>query len=126
MGAKPKKASAASENICIALYQAALLEMPHLVYMVDKNCSLIGCNRNLLAIIGQEAIENASVGALYRLMQQSGFWTAEQAQSFKKKDIEALLSETPTINQPEAPVIDTQKNIRRYTDMENITVKMHI
>lgn len=97
------------------IYKAAISNIPELVYIVDKNCSFIHCNLNLLNYLNLSAIEDTNPGALYKIMLQSGNWTEQQIQDMKAKDIETILSGIrPTENTP-LQVVDKQENIHHYS-----------
>lgn len=96
------------------LYQSSFLNMPNLMYIIDKNCSIVACNKPLLTRLNVVDVDIKTVGWLYKQMKQSGFWTEEQAQCFKTKDIEVILSAKPLVDQPELPVVDSHKSIHHY------------
>jgi len=114
MDGKRKKASSTSDSNTMMLYQSSFSNMPYLMYIIDKNCSVESCNKHLLTRLNVVDVDRKTVGWLYKQMKQSGFWTEEQAQMFKTKDIEVLLSGQPLLDQPELPVVDQHKSIHHY------------
>lgn len=100
------------------LYQfvcdAVFSQTSDLIYLLDKNCSLIDCNANLFAVLGCSAIDKKIVGLLYKNMKESGYWTEQQVQMMKTKDIEVILSGEAILEQAEPPVVDQQENIHHY------------
>ena len=53
------------------IYYQAFIRSPELSYLIDKHCSLIACNNNLLNYLGQPSLTDTSPGTLYKLMMLS-------------------------------------------------------
>lgn len=96
------------------IYQAMVTNTPDLVYLLDKDCSLIDCNSNFLAIFGCQSIDDKTVGSFYKHMKSSEYWTEKQVQMMKTKDIDTILMGKASLDQTEPPVIDQQDNIHHY------------
>lgn len=97
-----------------SLYSAISTNTNDLVYLLDKNCSIIDCNSNFLKLIGIDSIDEKNVGSLYKYMKESGFWTEKQVQMMKTKDIEVIVSGDATLEVEEPPVLEKNEQIHHY------------
>ncbi|KTD09389.1 response regulator [Legionella jamestowniensis] len=93
--------------------QAILSAMPNLVYILDKNCSFIGANKNFLNLVGFENNDQL-VGKTYKEMTEFLPWSEERIQMFKRDDINALLSGEAVYNIGEAPIIRSKEDVIYY------------
>lgn len=88
--------------------------MPNIVYLLDRNCSLTGCNKNFCDLLGiQQSKEILGIPPYKKLMSMA-HWSKERVEQFKKEDINALLSETPQFNKEETPVVKPNGDIVYY------------
>lgn len=97
-----------------ALYKAISSQTSDIIYLLDKNCSIIDCNHNFLKLAGIDSIDEKNVGSLYKYMKESGFWTEKQVQMMKTKDIEVIVSGQSTIEIAEPPALDKQEQVHHY------------
>ena len=114
MGKNKKMEETLSDADDNAIYRDLFLQIPDLVYILDKHCSLINCNLNFIHFLGMNALEERSPGSLYKIMVQSGRWSEKQIKEIKTKDIEVILSGNTIIDGPGLPTIDEQDNIRHF------------
>lgn len=98
----------------LALYKAIFSHAPQLAYLIDQNCAFLDCNHKFLKHLGLTSLDDHGVGAVYKYMKGSGFWTEQQLQMMKKKDIEVILSGEASIDQAEVPMIDKEGTIHHY------------
>ena len=77
--------------------------MPNIVYWVDINCQLKGCNNNFVKLLGLKRMKDFS-GTPYEQMQKLAKWTPERINAFKLDDMKVLFSGDPHYNVEERPV----------------------
>ena len=82
--------------------------MPNLVYFVDRNCTLIGCNKNFLNLFGLSKKEEIIGNPHYKKLISLAHWSPERVEVLKRDDINALLSEKPLYDIEEQPVLDKE------------------
>ncbi len=87
--------------------------MPNNVYWLDKNCVTLGCNDNVLKLVGLDKLEDF-VGITYQKMAEIAQWESELAQSFYKDDMEVIKTGLPKLNVEEAPLYDHDGNLLYY------------
>ena len=93
------------------VYIEAFRQMPGFVYLLDNNGVLVACNHNLLQLLALETVDTTTVGAIYQIMVEHGYWNEDQAQLFKQSDINARVSGQSKTDQKELPVFDDKGNI---------------
>nr|NKB47625.1 PAS domain-containing protein [Legionellales bacterium] len=86
-------------------YERLIDYMPHNVYWLDKNCMTLGCNQNVLRLIGLTKKEQF-VGITYEEMGKLADWTEGQAASFKRDDMEVMRTNQPKCNVEEPILYD--------------------
>lgn len=101
-------------EILLTLYKMLFSYTPNLAYLIDKNCAFIDCNDRFLKHLGLEKIEDRTVGSLYKYMKQSGFWTDDQLQMMKKKDIETILSGQILKEEKAVRIVDNTGTTHQY------------
>ena len=69
--------------------------MPYVVYWVDADCQLKGCNHHFISLLGLEQMSEFS-GMPYDLMEKWLPWTDKQIKSLKTNDTNALFSSKAT------------------------------
>lgn len=84
--------------------------MPHIVYILDRNCMLTGGNKNLRNFLGLEQIEGLK-GTFYSQLVNHQHFSEERIQLLKQYDINALLSGEAQYNTVEPPIVDPEGNI---------------
>ncbi|MGQ3889464.1 response regulator [Legionella sp. CNM-1927-20] len=94
-------------------YQNIINSLPNLVYILDKDCTLVGCNNNVLTMLGLTDLSKLEESFYQRLITFAE-WSEERAQMLKRDDINALLSDTPSYSAPEKPVLDRGGKVTYY------------
>jgi PAS domain S-box-containing protein len=97
----------------IEYFRRIIEVIPNNVYWLNRNCITMGCNRNVLELIGLERLEDF-VGMTYEEMGKLANWTEGQAQSFKADDMEVMSSGKPKYNVEEPPLYDKHGNLIYY------------
>ncbi|ARG97376.1 response regulator [Legionella micdadei] len=88
--------------------------MPNLVYLLDKNCCLVGCNRNFRSLLGTTQTEEIIGSHPYKKLVSLADWSEERSEILKKDDINVLLSGEPVYEATEAPVVNKNGDIVYY------------
>lgn len=104
-----------SENVYSLLkkvqsyYENLIAHMPGNVYWLDRNCVTLGCNDNVVKLVGLQSRQEF-IGITYEKMGELAGWTEGQAQSFKKDDMEVMTSGAAKFSVEEPPLYDQQGN----------------
>lgn len=96
-----------------AYYLNIIENMPNNVYWLDKNCIAQGCNKNVLKFLGLKKFEDF-IGITYEEMGKLANWTEDQAQSFKRDDMEVIATGKAKMNVEEPPFYDEEGNVIYY------------
>ena len=100
----PIKKNKMEENMDVHQYYMDIINcMPGIVYWVDSNCILKGCNLNFLNLLGLKQ-KNDLVGTPYDQMSKQLPWTPSRIGSFKLDDMAVLFSGDPVHDINELPV----------------------
>ncbi|STX28694.1 sensory box sensor histidine kinase/response regulator [Legionella beliardensis] len=94
-------------------YQDIISSLPNIVYLLDKDCTLVGGNNNFLTMLGLTHLDELEENFYQRLVTFAN-WSEERAQLLKRDDINALLSDTATYDSPEKPVLGAEGKITYY------------
>jgi len=86
-------------------YENIIACMPNNVYWLDRNCVALGCNDNVVKLIGLKSREDF-LGITYKKMGKLAGWTEGQAESFKKDDMEVMSDDQPKLDVEEPPLYD--------------------
>ncbi|CDZ76450.1 Autoinducer 2 sensor kinase/phosphatase LuxQ [Legionella massiliensis] len=92
--------------------ETIIANLPGNVYWLDKNCVQLGCNDNVLKMLGITLDEY--VGKSYEELAEYLNWDWELINSFKKADLEVLATGKPIYNVEELPVKHTAGHIVNY------------
>ncbi len=95
-------------------YHSFVRNMPHLMYIVDKDCVLETCNKEFLQYLGVTTVKEVG-SSLYRHLIKQCQWSEARAEQLKKDDIKALLSASVEQVYQEKPVIAACGQINYYT-----------
>lgn len=90
-------------------YEDLIYHMPGNVYWLDRNCVTLGCNKNVVKLIGLKSREEF-IGITYEEMGKLAGWTEGQAESFKKDDMHVMSTGVPIYNVEEPPLYDEEGN----------------
>lgn len=88
--------------------------MPGIVYLLDKNCSLTGSNKNFRNLFELESREEILGLPLYKIYRSKGNWSEERVQIFKRDDIKVIVSGEAIFDLEEPPVVNTNNEIIYY------------
>ncbi|KTD29806.1 MULTISPECIES: response regulator [Legionella] len=88
--------------------------MPNIVYLLDKNCCLMGCNRNFRSLLGVNQLEEMIGVHPYKKLVALADWSEERSEILKKDDIHVLVSGEPVYDATEAPVVNKNGDIVYY------------
>lgn len=89
----------------VKYFQRIIHSMPNNVYWLNSECITMGCNKNTLDLLGLDSVDQF-IGMTYEEMGELAGWTDNQADSFKKDDMEVISSGKPKINIEEPPLYD--------------------
>lgn len=84
-------------------YMDIINSMPGIVYWMDKDCILMGCNHNFVKLLHLENMKDMR-GTPYDLMIKHLSWPKEYIKSLKNNDITVLFSKKPTYEVEESPI----------------------
>ncbi|MBA2656217.1 MAG: response regulator [Tatlockia sp.] len=91
-------------------YLSIIDSMPGIVYLLDRNCSLTGTNKNFRDLFGLEN-QDLNGQSLHKIFRIKGNWSEERVQMFKREDIEVIISGEAMLNFEETPVVDANNEI---------------
>ncbi|MGA2655503.1 MAG: PAS domain-containing sensor histidine kinase, partial [Gammaproteobacteria bacterium] len=86
-------------------YQNIIHAMPNNVYWFDQNSLSLGCNANVLKMLGLKSYDEF-VGLTYEKIGELAHWSPKETVSFKNDDEEVLKTGQPKLNVEEPPVLD--------------------
>jgi PAS domain S-box-containing protein len=95
-------------------YQDVIDCMPNIVYLLDRNCTLTGCNKNFRSLLGLKEKKEIIGTSPYKNLVSLAHWSAERVEIFKRDDISALLSGESIYDTEEPPVFAKKGNIVYY------------
>jgi len=81
--------------------------MPNIVYWVDNDCILKGCNNNFVQLLGLNKIKDF-VGTPYEQMTKFAHWSEARTAALRLDDMKVLFSGEAQYHVVEAPVYDKQ------------------
>lgn len=84
--------------------------IPGVVYWIDTNCILQGCNHNFVKLLGLKHVKDFS-GTPYASMKSCSGWSDERIESFRLDDMKVLFSGEQQCNVEEEPVCNKQKEV---------------
>ena len=82
--------------------ETLLENMPCNVYWVDKNCTMLGCNQNVLSMLNLHRDEY--IGKTYEDLEKICHWPEGVAQKFKGDDLKVLRTGQPIFGIEEPPI----------------------
>jgi Signal transduction histidine kinase len=86
----------------IILLETLIDNMPCNVYWMDKNCVMLGCNRNVLNMLNTTKKEY--LGKTYEEIGELAHWSKGLAEKFKQDDLRVLNSGEPIFGVEEPPI----------------------
>ncbi|HAT9263857.1 TPA: response regulator [Legionella pneumophila subsp. pneumophila] len=94
-------------------YLGILNCLPDIVYWVDKDCLLKGCNQNFIKLLGLKKIKDLK-GTPYEQMAKYTGWPEKNIEAFKLDDMKVLFSGEPQWDVEEGPLFNKDKEVRYY------------
>ncbi len=89
-------------------YRKIISCMPNNVYWLDTNCIHLGCNNNVLNMLGVTMEEY--IGKTYEALDKIAGWKEGVAESFKRDDTEVLNTGIAKLNVEEPPLYNKEGN----------------
>lgn len=90
-------------------YMEIINAMPDIVYWVDKECNLKGCNSNFCNLLELQSL-NDFQGTPYEKMIKFANWDKTRVEAFKLDDMNVLFTGQATYNVEEKPIHDRNGN----------------
>lgn len=97
----------------IDYYDSIIGCMPGNVYWLDKNCLTVGCNQNVLRMLGLNSIAEFT-GLTFEQMAEAGHWSRKATRRFKKDSLEVLATGQPKFNIEEEPIPDAEGKLVHF------------
>ncbi|MCW8443663.1 response regulator [Fluoribacter gormanii] len=86
-------------------YMEIINSMPNIVYWVDTECNLKGCNNNFVKLLGLNTIKDFK-GTPYQKMEEFAHWDKERIEELKLEDMKVIFSGVPQHNVEEKAIED--------------------
>lgn len=83
-------------------YMSIINSIPDVVYWVDLDCNLMGCNRRFIQLMGLSELKELK-GKPYQQMLKA-HWNEQRVEELKLDDMQVLFSKQPIYNKEETPV----------------------
>lgn len=90
-------------------YMTILNNLPNIIYWVDTECNLQGCNHAFVSLLGLDQLKDFE-GTPYEQMKHFGHWNEERIQQIKLDDMEVLFSGEAQHNKDMDPIEDNKGN----------------
>lgn len=90
-------------------YMDIINALPDIVYWVDVDCKLIGCNNNFVALLGLNELRDFK-GTPYQQMKKFAHWPEKRIESFKLDDMKVIFSGETRKNVEESVILDQHGN----------------
>ncbi|KTD60131.1 response regulator [Legionella sainthelensi] len=86
-------------------YMEIINSMPNIVYWLDTDCNLKGCNNNFIKLLGLNTLKDLD-GTPYQQMEEFGHWDKDRVKELKLDDMKVIFSGVPQHNVQEKPIMD--------------------
>lgn len=83
--------------------------IPDIVYWVDVDCNLLGCNNRFVQLLGLNELRDFK-GTPYQQMKKLAHWNDKCIEAFKLDDMKAIFTGESRYNVEEKPVLDAKNN----------------
>lgn len=93
MSSQIKNANKESIEALHQSYMEVINAMPGIVYWVDKECNLLGCNNKFIKLLGLHTLSEV-LGDPYSKMAESAHWNASRIEILRLDDMKVLFSGT--------------------------------
>jgi CheY-like chemotaxis protein len=107
MAKRIKKDRQEEGDIIHQYYMDIINGVPQLLYWIDTNCSLKGCNRAFVDFFEIKQL-NDFYGTPYEKMEKGTKWSKERIDAFRLDDMKVLFSQEPQHNIEEPPVTNNE------------------
>lgn len=88
-------------------YMDVINALPVIVYWIDVDCNLIGCNNNFVNLLGLQELRDFK-GTPYQQMERCAHWSEKRIETFKLDDMKVIFSGEVRNNVEELPILDEQ------------------
>lgn len=89
-------------------YMDIINAVPDIVYWVDINCHLTGCNNQFVNLLGLHELRDFK-GTPYQQMQKFAHWPEQRVEALKLDDMHVIFSGQPRYGVEEKPIMDDKK-----------------
>ncbi|WP_298626507.1 response regulator [uncultured Legionella sp.] len=83
--------------------------LPDIVYWVDVDCHLLGCNNRFVALLGLNELRDFK-GTPYQQMEKFAHWNDKSIEMLKLDDMRAIFTGQSRYNVEEKPILDGNNN----------------
>lgn len=94
-------------------YADILNALPSVVYWVDSECQLRGCNRAFCSLLGFKTLEDMT-GTPYEQMRHGTTWSDERIEAFRLDDMKVIFSRVAQLDLEESPVSTSDGKITYF------------
>ena len=108
-------------NQLIQFYDYLLFHMPGNVFWIDKNCTMLGCSKNVLDFLGIDSLEEF-VGKNYEQLSEIANWQDGLAESLKQDDLSVMKSGQPIVSKNEQPIVSSDGEVS-YWVSERVPIR---
>lgn len=109
MALHPKRDQQDEVKMVHQYYMNILNSIPDIVYWVDINCNLTGCNNHFVKLLGLNRVRDFK-GTPYQQMKKFAHWSDARIEALKLDDMKVIFSGQPHFNREEKPIIDETGN----------------
>lgn len=105
-----RKSEENKDNEELHQYYLSILNcVPSIIYWVDNDCQLKGCNSQFVKFLGLKSMHDFT-GTPYEQMIKFAHWTKERVEQFRLDDMKAIFTAEASHDSKEAPVYDKKGN----------------
>ncbi|KTC90358.1 response regulator [Fluoribacter dumoffii] len=94
-------------------YMEIINSMPNIVYWIDTECNLKGCNHNFVKLLGLNTLNDLK-GSPYQQMEESAHWDKERIEELKLDDMKVIFSGIPQHHVEEKPISDSAGKLHYF------------
>lgn len=91
-------------------YMEIINAIPTIIYWVDMQCNLQGCNSSFIRLLGLHTLKELK-GTPYEQMDKFAHWNKKRTEELKLDDMNVLFSGIPTYNVEEKPIENDQGKV---------------
>lgn len=105
MSSHHKKGSQEPASVIHQYYMDIINCVPDVVYWIDTNCNLMGCNNHFVRLIGLNTV-NELKGSPYVLMKKHALWSDDRIEALKLDDMNVIFSGEACHDVTEKPIVN--------------------